>query len=375
MLPERWHLIAAAAFGLEGIAASELKRIGLKDAKGESGGARFTGTAEDIFRANMRLRCADRVLIILKERPVYTFDELFLMTQEVPWEELLAPDAAIHISGKCVRSQLMSVRDCQAIVKKAIIERLKAKTGRRFFPETGTVYPIGISIHSDQARLTLDTSGDALNRRGYRTWNGEAPLRETLAAAMIELSPWRPGMPLHDPCCGTGTLLIEAAWRASHRAPGLTRHFACEDFAFFPEGTADRLRAEAEAEILPERIGTISGSDKDPEALKLARRHTAQAGLEGRITLTREPLETLQLSGEKGVFICNPPYGMRLGDRKSCGKLYHELGLLQKRHPGWTLCAIASDPGFERSFGRRAGRKRRLYNGRLECEFMVFEGK
>ncbi|MGN0754289.1 MAG: class I SAM-dependent RNA methyltransferase [Aristaeellaceae bacterium] len=366
-------MLATAAFGLEGVVASELKRLGMRDVKGEIGGARFTGSVQDAYLCNLRLRCADRVLIVLRERECRSFEELFQFVKSFEWEELLPADAKINVSGKCARSQLMSIRDCQAITKKAIIERLKEKTRRSVFPETCAAYPIEISLHSDLARLTLDTSGTALNRRGYRTWNGEAPLRETLAAALVELSTWRPGMRLHDPCCGTGTLLIEAAFRLSHRAPGLTRHFEMEQFSFFPAGDCAFLHKQCREDVDLSRVQGISGSDIDPEALNLAQRHVKQAGLSGRIELTNVPLQQLQLAGEPGVFLCNPPYGERLSDRKSCEKLYAEMGKLLKRHPGWSLCAITSDPMFERAFGRRADKKRRLYNGRLECEFLIYK--
>ena len=366
-------MIATAAFGLEGVVAAELKRLGMQDVKGEIGGARFTGSITDAFLCNLRLRCADRVLIVLKEAECRTFEELFQFVKSFEWEDVLPLDAKINVSGKCARSQLMSIRDCQAITKKAIIERLKNKTGRSLFPETGVAYPIEIALHGDVARLTLDTSGEALNRRGYRTWNGEAPLRETLAATLVELSTWRPGMRLHDPCCGTGTLLIEAAFRQGHRAPGLTRHFAMEQFAFFPQKECDEIRRQCKFDFEPERISGISGSDIDPEALELARRHVKQAGLAGKIELTNVPLQQLQLEGEPGVFLCNPPYGERLSDRKTCQKLYAEMHKLLRRHPGWSLCAITSDPMFERAFGKRADKKRRLYNGRLECEFLIYK--
>ena len=364
--------IATAAFGLEGVVAGELKRLGMREVRGEQGGARFRATPAELFLCNLRLRCADRVLMVLSEAECRSFEELFQLVRGVAWESLMPPDAAIHVTGKCVRSQLMSVRDCQAVGKKAIIERLRRATGRSVFPETGAVYPIDIALHGDVARVTLDTSGDALNRRGYRTWNGEAPLRETLAAALVELSPWRPGMPLHDPCCGTGTLCIEAAFRQAHRAPGMARSFACENFPFFPRAEMLEIRERVRGEAELARVSGISGSDIDAGALDLAERHLRQAGLAGLIPLTCEPLETLQLSEANGVFLCNPPYGERLSDRKSCEKLYGELRRLQARHPGWSLCAISSDPGFERAFGRRADRRRRLYNGRLECEFMTF---
>lgn len=369
---DRLSLLATAAFGLEGVAAAELRRLGMDGVTAAPGGARFSGSPLDAVKANFCLRCADRVLIVLAEAEARSFEALFQLAQTAPWEKLLPRDGRIHVSGKCVRSQLMSVRDCQAIVKKAVIERIRRTTGQQTFPETGADCPIDVSIHGDAARITLDTSGEALNRRGYRTWNGEAPLRETLAAALVALSTWRPGLPLYDPCCGTGTLLVEAAWRAMHRAPGLTRRFAWEAYGFFPKEEAEALRRQLETEILPERCQGIAGSDIDPEALTLAERHVRQAGLEGKIALRRQALETLQLEGPPGVFLCNPPYGERLSDRESCRRLYGELALLQKRHPRWDLCVISSDPGFERAFGRRAAKKRRLYNGRLECEFMIF---
>ncbi len=366
-------LLATAAFGLEGVVAAELKRLGMKDVKGEIGGARFRGSLADAFLCNLRLRCADRVLIVLDERECRTFEELFQFVRAQPWEAILPHDAKINVSGKCARSQLMSIRDCQAITKKAIIERLRERTKRSVFPETGEAYPIEIGLHQDVARLTLDTSGEALNRRGYRTWNGEAPLRETLAATLVELSTWRPGMRLHDPCCGTGTLLIEAAFRQSPRAPGLTRHFAMERFGFFPAEECEAIRRTCEEDFQPDRISGISGSDIDPNALDLAGRHVKQAGLSGKITLTNIPLQQLQLDGEPGVFLCNPPYGERLSDRNSCQKLYREMHKLLQRHPGWSLCAISSDPMFERAFGKKADKKRRLYNGRLECEFLLYK--
>lgn len=369
-------LIATAAFGLEGVVAGELRRLGMEQVQAAAGGARFTADWTGAMLCNLRLRSADRVLLLLSEKECRTFEALFQMVKGIPWEKLLPIDARINVSGKCARSQLMSVRDCQSITKKAIIERLRVATGASFFPETGTAFPIDVNLHGDVARVTLDLSGDALHKRGYRTWNGEAPLRETLAASLVELSPWRPGMRLHDPCCGTGTLLVEAAFRAGHRAPGMNRTFACEQYPFFPKGLGEELRAQMRREYEPERITGISGSDIDSGALALARRHIHQAGLDGRIALETQPLESLQLEdGVPGVFLCNPPYGERMSDRKHCEKLYGALRQLKARHPGWSLCAISSDPAFERAYGKRADKKRRLYNGRLECEFLIYDGQ
>lgn len=367
------HWFATAAFGLEGIVAAELKRLGMRDVLAQNGGAAFVGSPSDAFRACLWLRSADRVLLVLAQSEARTFEELFQLVKSVPWEEFLPRNARIPVTGKCARSQLMSVRDCQAITKKAIVERLRHAWHVDWLPENGVSYPIDVALHGDVARITLDACGDALNRRGYRTWNGEAPLRETLAASLLEISPWRPGLALHDPCCGTGTLLIEAAFKQARRAPGLFRPFAMEQFSFFSQAEADALRAQARELYDPERIHDLSGSDIDQEPLTLAKRHIVQAQLGGRITLTQQPLETLQLSGTEGVFIANPPYGERLSDRKSCERLYGDLRRLKERHPGWSLCAISSHPGFERCYGRRADKVRRLYNGRLECNFFIYK--
>ncbi len=363
--------LATAAFGLEGVVANELKRLDIP-AKAEQGGARFEGSWADAYKANLHLRTADRVLCCLKEAPAETFDGLFRLVESIPWEKLLPRDASIHVSGKCVRSRLMSVRDCQSITKKAIVNRMQQKLRLSRLPETGAEYPIEVAIVKDVARITLDMSGEALNRRGYRTWNGEAPLRETLAAALVDLSPWRSHMRLYDPCCGTGTLLIEAAIKATQRPAGLNRTFACESFSFMPKDEMTALRREAEAAMPAGRTFHIAGSDIDPEALVLCNRHIKQAGFEGQIQVAQQDLRTLTLEGEPGVFLCNPPYGERLGDQQQARALYKEMGLLLKRHPGWKMAVITSDSAFERNFGRRADKKRRLYNGRLECEFCIF---
>ena len=220
--------IATAAFGLEGLVKRELLRLGFADARAENGGVRFTADFAGAFTACLWLACADRVLLLMAEGEARSFEELFQLVRSAPWESVLPPDAAIPVSGRCARSQLMSVRDCQAITKKAIVDRMLQGHRVRTLPETGARYAVDVALHGDVARLTLDLCGDALNRRGYRTWNGEAPLRETAAAALVRLSTWRYQEPLHDPCCGTGTLLIEAAYAAAHRASGLTRAFDME---------------------------------------------------------------------------------------------------------------------------------------------------
>ena len=368
---QQFEWIATAAFGLEGVVARELERLNIP-AKAENGGARFQGTFEDAMRANLWLRCADRVLLVVGRFEARSFEELFERVRALPWEDLIPVDARFPVSGKCARSQLMSVRDCQAITKKAIVERLKAHYHVDWFAESAETYAIDVSLHGDVAQLTLDSSGIALNRRGYRTWNGEAPLRETLAAALVSLSPWRPGMTLHDPMCGTGTLMIEAAMRMARRAPGLTRAFAMEAWQGMPIAAFQAMREEAQEAFDPSLVEGISGADIDPSAIELAKRHLHQAGLDGRVRFTVADACACQREEPHGAFLCNPPYGERLGDRRICEALYRQMGLLLARHPGWSLSAITSHPGFERCFGRRADKKRRFYNGRLECEFMTF---
>ncbi len=371
---EKHTFFATAAFGLEGIVARELRNIGL-DAKAENGGAVFEGTYADAFLANLHLRTADRVLLVVGAFHAESFEELFEGVRALPWENYLTENTRFPVSGNCARSTLMSIRDCQAITKKAIVERLKMHTRCDWFPEDAETMAVSVTLHANIARLTLDTSGTALNRRGYRTWNGEAPLRETLAAALVDLSPWRPGIPLVDPFCGTGTLLIEAAMRMSHRAPGLTRSFALCDWQNMPFHEFDRIRQEAEEAFQPSLIEGISGSDIDPGAIELAQRHLKQAGLTGRVHLSVSPVSECNPADPKGVFLCNPPYGERISDRKSCEELYREMGKLYRNHPGWSMSAITSHPGFERCFGARADQKKRFYNGRLECEFMTFRAK
>ena len=367
----QYEWMATAAFGLEGVTARELKHLGI-EAKAENGGARFRGTFEDAFRANLHLRCADRVVLVVGRFPATSFEALFEGVRALPWEDFIGEHTRFPVTGKCARSQLMSVRDCQAITKKAIVERLKAHYRTGWFLEDAECVAIDVALHGDVAQLTINASGDALNRRGYRTWNGEAPLRETLAAALVSLSPWRPGMTLHDPMCGTGTLMIEAAMRMARRAPGLTRAFAMEAWQGMPIAAFQAMREEAQEAFDPSLVEGISGADIDPSVIELAKRHLHQAGLDGRVRFTVADACACQREESHGAFLCNPPYGERLGDRKICEALYRQMGLLLARHPGWSLSAITSHPGFERCFGRRADKKRRFYNGRLECEFMTF---
>ncbi|NLG57133.1 MAG: class I SAM-dependent RNA methyltransferase [Clostridiales bacterium] len=365
------EFIATAAFGLEGLVKQELSALGF-EARAETGGARFKTDMAGAFKANLWLACADRVMAVMAEAETLSFDALFEMVRAIPWEDYLPRDAAFPVSGHCARSQLMSISDCQKIVKKAIVERLKQRYKTEWFPETGPVFPVSVTISRDIARLALDTSGEALNRRGFRTYVGEAPLRETLAAAMVRLCGWDLRRPLHDPCCGSGTLMMEAAFLAANRASGLSRSFVMESW---PQGqlrAQKLLRQEAQAAFKPEAIPLISGSDISPEALDLSKKHLRQADLLDRVTVWQADLRQLTLSDQKPYFLANPPYGQRLGDKKAADKLAAAFGDLMKRHPEADLAILSANPSFERMMGRRAKSRRRLYNGRLECELLLF---
>ena len=368
--------IASAAFGMEGLTGRDLKRLGAEDVRVLNvGGAEFSGTLESAMKANLWLRCADHISLVVGEFPARSFEELFEGIRRIEWADYLARDSAFPVRARCVKSVLMSQTDTQKIVKKAVVEKLKGAYGVSWFEETGATLQIDVSIRGDIATVSLDASGEPLSRRGYRTWNGEAPLRETLAAALILTSGWHPWQRLYDPCCGTGTLLIEAAFIALNRAPGLRRPFAMEKWPFADVSALERVRREVQSrsDEGQQREIRIAGSDIDPEAIELARRHIRQAGLGGRIEVEVMDMRDVVLKGEPGAIVANPPYGERIGDRRVAHVVARQLGELSRRCPGWNVYAFSADMGFEREFGRRADRRRRFYNGRIECEYHMFE--
>ena len=373
---KKYQWIASAAFGMEGLTGKDLKRIGAENVQVLNvGGAQFEGDITVGMAANLWLRTADRVSLLLGRFRAETYEELFQGIKAIEWEKYLDEDTQFPIRAHCVRSQLMSPSDVQKIGKKAIVQRLSADYDIEWFSETGARCQLDISIREDEVTVTMDASGEPLSKRGYRTWNGEAPLRETLAAALILTSGWHPWQPLYDPCCGTGTLLIEAAFIALNRAPGLTRAFDMEKWPFVDEKALQEVRRSAclKYEECRTRPVNISGSDIDPEAIELATRHLKQAGLEGRVQLEVKDLREVTLEGEVGVFVANPPYGERLGDIRVAHVIAKQLGEMSRRNPGWKVCVMSADMGFEREFGKRAARRRRFFNGKIECEYHIFE--
>lgn len=367
-------LIATSAFGLEAVVANELKKLGYSDLQVENGRVFFSAGLEAIPRCNLWLRSADRLLVKFGDFQARTFDELFEKTKKLDWSDWLPANAEFPVEGKSIGSQLFSVSDCQAIVKKAVVESLKRKYPLKWFPEDGPRYRIEVSLLKNQATLTIDTSGAGLHKRGYRQLSGEAPLKETLAAALIYLSRWRPDRALIDPCCGSGTIPIEAALIGRNIAPGINREFAAQKWPQLPQPMWQQARQEARDAIIPNQPLGITGYDIDGAALEMARFHARQAGLNQVISFHRQPLSELRSQYKYGYLIANPPYGERLSEKEQVEKLYRGLGLVAKNLDTWSFYVLTSHPQFEKHFGRRADKKRKLYNGRIQCNYYQFFG-
>ena len=366
-------LIATAAFGIEAIVARELNQLGYDATTVENGRVLFTATEEAICRTNLWLRCADRVLLRIGDFPARSFEELFQQTKALPWEEWLPLDACFPVTGSSVHSQLHSVPDCQAIVKKAIVERLKGVYHQEWFPETGATFPVKVTLLKDRVTLSLDTSGAGLHKRGYRAAAGQAPLKETLAAAMILLSRWREDRALIDPCCGTGTIPIEAALIALNRAPGLHRPFTAERWPSVPEALWRRARREAR-EMERDRECHIYGSDIDEKALRLARQHAVEAHVDQKVFFQRLPAREVRSRFSYGHLITNPPYGQRLQGEADTAEVYQQLREALTALPTWSLHLLTALPRPEQWIGRRWDKSRKLYNGRIECHYYQFFG-
>lgn len=367
-------LVATTAFGLEAVVARELKELGYAGHTITDGRVRFTAGAAAVPRCNLWLRAASRIVIVIGGFPARDFGELFEQTKALPWDEWIPRHGAFPVRGRSVKSQLHSVPDCQRIVKKAIVERLRTAHGGDWLEETGPQYGVEISLLNDTATLTLDTSGDALHKRGYRTWVGEAPLRETLAAALVLLSYWNRERPLVDPLCGTGTIAIEAALIGRNLAPGLSRSFAAEGWPQFASPLWEAARDEARQLIAPPLPVKIIGNDIDPRAIVLARRHAVAAGVMDDVHFQQQPLAELRSSKKYGCIITNPPYGERLGEQRDVEPLYREMGRVFAQLDTWSLYVLAAHTGFERLLGRTADRRRKLFNSNLACTYYQFFG-
>ena len=361
-------------FGLEGIAGDELRRLDIENVNVENGRVLFTGDVAAMAKANICLRTGERVLLILAEFTATTFEELFQGVYRTNLEDFIPKDGEFPVKGHCLNSQLMSVPDCQAIIKKAASRRLGEKYGIQWLPETGVKYPLQFSIMNDKVTLYLDTTGQGLHKRGYRAVGNEAPLRETLAAAMVMLSRYRGREFFWDPFCGSGTIPIEAALIAKNRAPGLNRHFGAENFAWVDKDIFASVRTEAKDKEFSGKY-KILGSDNDPKCVSLSFANAKKAGVSDCVTFTDGDATKMSLPSDGGILVCNPPYGQRLMEQDSARRLYTALGRHLKYANNWQKFIITSEPEFEHYFGRRADKKRKLYNGMIKCDYFMFTGK
>ena len=367
----KYHLIAPCYFGTESTAAFEVRRIGAEEVQVTDGRIAFTGGPEIIAAANLNLRCAERVLLLLKSYTATTFDELFDGVYSIPWEELLPADAQFPVKGSSLSSILSSVPACQKIVKKAVVERMKKGHKVLTLPETGALYKLRFSIRKNRVEIMLDTSGDGLHKRGYRRNATGAPIKETLAAAIADLGRVRRDTLVQDPFCGSGTMVIEAAQKAMNIAPGLRRRFCAEHYGFVPQKVWAEQREKALSEVRMDAAFEGFGWDIDPAAVELATQNAKLAGVGERCHFEVADVADF-VPDAAATVLTNPPYGERLGDLETAAKLAGVLGGRWEQNPGQGLYVITADADFERHFGKKAARRRKLYNGMIPCQVYMY---
>ncbi len=372
---QKLNFIATTTFGLEAIVKREAMNLGFSDIQVADGVVSFSGDVKTIADANIWLRSADRVLVVIGQFEALTFDELFEKTKALPWEEWIPKDGKFTVIGKSIRSKLFSVSDCQSIVKKAVVEKLKVKYKTDWFEETGAEYKIQVGLLKDMATLTIDTTGPGLHKRGYRRTSVEAPLKETLAAALIDVSYWKKDRILLDPTCGSGTIPIEAALIGKNIAPGLTRNFVSEQWSnVIDKAVWKEAKASAYAKINVDAQLDLRGSDIDPKAIDIARQNAIKAGVDDCITFEVKPFEKVTLPGDYGVSIINPPYGQRIGEYEEVKYLYKHMGKLFNANRTWSVYVLTSSEEFEKLYGRNADKKRKLFNGNVKTDYFQYYG-
>ena len=367
-----FQLVATCLFGLEKLLGAEIDALGLRRTNTMDGRVSFTGNELDIARANINLRTAERVYICLGSFAAPTFDSLFEGTRALPWEDFIGKTDCFPVKGHAIKSTLFSVPDCQKIVKKAIVNRLSEKYGVSWFEETGKKYQVEFFIFKDTAALMIDTSGIALHKRGYRPAAGLAPLRETLAAALALTSRPRPDVLFWDPFCGSGTIAIEAAMIMTGRAPGLGRRFAAEEFDVLGPEVWERARTMAREDVPAAPDYEVWASDIDPEMLKLTHANASRAGVDRNIKIFAADATKIQKPDRRGSIVCNPPYGERMLEISQAEQLYHELGRNLRDFGSWQIYILSASENFERLYGRRADKVRKLYNGMIPCNLYQF---
>lgn len=371
----RYQLVATMAAGLESVTTKELKALGIQT-RTENGKVYFEGDDKTIALTNVWLRSADRIKIVVGQFKALTFDALFEGVKALPWDHYLPLDAAFPVEGRAVRSQLHSEPDVQAITKKAIVEKMSAVYHRTTrLPETGATYPLEVSILKDIATLTLDTTGSSLFKRGYRIAKGEAPLKENFAAALIMLTNWHPDMPFVDPTTGSGTIAIEAALIGHNIAPGLQRQFTFENFGFFDQPVLQTVKDEAMDQADFDRELDIQASDINGDMIEMAKLNAQQAGLLHSIQFKQLAVKDFSTTKENGVIVANPPYGKRLNDQAMVRQLYAEMGQAFAPLTTWSKYILTSDMGFEKAYGSKAIKRRKLYNGTIRTDLFQYWGK
>lgn len=369
------ELTAPCNFGLEAILSREVRNLGYETTKVEDGRVSFMTDEMGICKSNLWLRTAERVLIKIAEFHAETYEELFQNTKRLKWNEWLPKDAEFPVAkAASVKSKLFSTSDIQAIVKKAVVESMKAKYKIEWFPENGSKYPIHVFINKDRVMIYIDTSGLSLHKRGYRERASEAPIKETLAAALVLLTPWRDDRVLVDPFCGSGTIAIEAAMIGLNIAPGLKHEFVFKDWNSQYRGLWKSAKAEAEAMIKKDIKLKIQAYDIDESVLRTARKNAELAGVDGQIHFQKRNVSEMSSNDSYGFIVTNPPYGERLQDRKSVELLYKTMGEVFKKLDTWSFYVITSFEEFEKKFGKRADKKRKLYNGMMKADLFQFFG-
>lgn len=364
---------APCIFGLEGICANEFRFLGLENVRAENGRVLFDGDFSSMARANINSRYAERIQVLLAEFRATTFNELFERVKAIRWADFIGMSDAFPVKGSCLNSKLMSVPDCQKIIKKAIVQSLSERYMLSWFEETGAPRQVQFLIMNDRVSILLDTSGSGLHKRGYRAQSNEAPIKETLAAAMAELAGVRPSHYVVDPMCGSGTILIEAAMKALRIAPGLNRSFAAERWSCVPDGVFEQERERAKENINRDCAFHAEGYDIDGAALEVAKSNAEKAGVADRVTFQKRDIRDFELPEGYCTVISNPPYGERLLDLHAAEELYAVMGERFKKESGKRYTIITPDDDFEKIFGRRADKRRKTYNGTLKCQIYIYK--
>ena len=367
------ELIITTLFGLEALVSKEIKKLGYEVTEVADGRVTFLGDEAAIARCNLWVRCGERLLIKMGETKVTTFDELFDFTKSLPWEDWIEKEDAFPVKGYSLKSTLFSVPGCQSIIKKAVVSALEETYGQKWFPESGTLYQIEFSLIKDKLTLMIDTTGQPLHKRGYRKNSNQAPLKETIAAAIVTLSRFRYDGVFADPFCGSGTLPIEAGMIAKNIAPGLYRDFSAMAFPQISKKIWTDAKTEAKDLIRKDSRLTILASDIDPQAIRLTTHNARLAKVDDLMKIQEKAVAEFQPSESEGTICCNPPYGERLLDEKACRLLYKEMGqVFRKNASDWSYFVLTPEEKFEDYFGKFCDKKRKLYNGMIKCNLFQY---